>query len=131
MDEFLEPEKRKSKHIFRLYRRVFVLVFALAVLLQAVNFAQLQLKDYFTRLNDDFKVILTVAPEVAQDELTQMGESLSAKKDITSVNLFSPADALVTAHSGRRCIGRPSPVRKKSIMAMRTDKPLPCHSAYI
>ncbi len=42
MDEFLEPEKRKSKHIFRLYRRVFVLVFALAVLVQAVNFGELQ-----------------------------------------------------------------------------------------
>ena len=42
MDEFLEPEKRKSKHIYRLYSSVFVLVFALAVLLQEVNFAQLQ-----------------------------------------------------------------------------------------
>ena len=115
MDEFLEPEKRKSKHIFRLYRRVFVLVFALAVLLQAVNFAQLQLKDYFTRLNDDFKVILTVAPEVAQDELTQMGESLSAKKDITSVNLFSPADALAA-------LQKKNPQLTQSLLLMGRNK---------
>lgn len=115
MDEFLEPEKRKTKHIFRLYRRVFVLVFAVAVLLQAVNFAQLQLKDYFTRLNDDFKVILTVAPEVAQDELTQIGESLSAKKDITAVNLFSPADALAA-------LQKKNPQLTQSLLLMGRNK---------
>ncbi len=93
MDDFLEPEKRKSKHVFRLYRRVFALTFALAVLLQVVSFTQVQLKDYFNRLDREFKVILTVGPDVNPDELTQMGESLSAKEDILEVKLFSPADA--------------------------------------
>lgn len=94
MDDFLEPQKRRSKHVFRLYRRVFTLVFAVAVLLQVVSFTQVQLKDYFTRLDSEFKVILTVDPEVKTEELTQMGESLSAKEDIVEVKLFSPADAL-------------------------------------
>lgn len=94
MEDFLEDKPKKQKRAFRLHRRLFLLVFALAVLLQSLSFVQVQLGNYYHRLENDFKVILVVDGNFNNDVLTQMGESLSAKEDITDVKLFAPDDAL-------------------------------------
>ncbi|MBR3603514.1 MAG: permease-like cell division protein FtsX [Elusimicrobiaceae bacterium] len=97
MDDFLQEKPKKRKHaavVFRGYRRLFVLVLAIAVLWQAVSFLQKQLSAYHAQLVRDFKVILAVSQEAKNDALASLGESLNAKEDILNVKLFSPQDAL-------------------------------------
>lgn len=97
MEDFLQEKptkKRTHKVMGRGYRRVFVLVFAIALLWQAVSLMQCQLKQYHQALAEDFKVVLAVAIPASNETLQAWGESLNAKEDILSVNLFSAQDGL-------------------------------------
>ena len=98
MEDFLENKPKKkviTKVLFHGYRRLFVLVFAVALLWQGVSLLQDKLHGYHQALTQDFKVLLAVTANADNDALRVMGESLSAKEDIVSVKLFSPADGLV------------------------------------
>lgn len=96
MDDFLQdkPRKNHSGVLFRGHRRLFVLVFAVAVLWQCVSFLQMQLSAYYRTLRDDFKVVLAVTQSTDNAALAVLGDSLSSKEDILAVKLFSPQDAL-------------------------------------
>ena len=97
MDDFLQDKPKKNKGsavVFRGYRRLFALVFAVAVLWQCVSFLQMQLSKYHHALADDFKLVLAVTQNTDNAALTELGDSLSNKEDVLSVKLFSPQDAL-------------------------------------
>lgn len=97
MEDFLQDKPKKAKGsavLFRGYRRLFALVFAVAVLWQSVSFLQMQLGKYHRALARDFKVVLAVAQPLDNPALAALGESLSAKADVQTVKLFSPQDAL-------------------------------------
>ena len=118
MDDFLEEKKKSAKaprHVFRLHRRLFLLVFAVAVLLQSLVFVDMRLKDYYKELDGSFKVILTVSGQADNAALEQMGESLNQKEDITAVRLFSPQDAL-------EAVKRQNPPRTEALLLMGINK---------
>ncbi|MBQ8843609.1 MAG: hypothetical protein IJ016_02335 [Elusimicrobiaceae bacterium] len=97
MEDFLQEKPKRKKHsavVFRGYRRLFVLVFAVAVLWQAVSLLQKQLSAYHGQMVHSFKVILTVVQPQKNDVLAALGESLNGKEDILNVKLFSPQDAV-------------------------------------
>ncbi len=97
MDDFLQdkPKKNKgSKTVFHGHRRLFALVFAVAVLWQGVSFVQKQLSVYHHALANDFKVVLAVTGQDDNKALSALGESLSTKEDVMAVKLFSPQDGL-------------------------------------
>ncbi len=97
MDELFEPESKKTtrpKQVGRLYRKLFLLVFAIALVTQGLLLVEKGLADYYQSLQDSFKVILTVDAPVDTTVLEQWGQSLNQKQDITSVRLLSPEDAL-------------------------------------
>lgn len=83
-----------EKHIFRLHRRLFLLVFAVAVLWQALLLVDMRLGQYYASLSDSFKVILTVDTPMDNARLAQVGEGLNQKEDVQSVRLFSSQDGL-------------------------------------
>jgi len=118
MEDFLETKKNateKPKHVFRLYRRLFLLVFAVAVLLQSLLFVDARLSRYYEELDASFKVILTVDGTADNAALEQMGESLNQKEDIVSVRLFSPQDAL-------EAVRRQNPQLTESLLLMGKNK---------
>ena len=97
MDELFEssPKRHKqNKQIGHLHRKVFLLVFSIALLVQGLVFVDKGLADYYAALNESFKVILTVDAPVETTLLEQWGQTLNQKEDITSVHLLSPEDAL-------------------------------------
>lgn len=98
-ENFLEEKPKNAKppkQVFRLHRRLFLLVFAVAVLFQSVLFLQTCLNRYYRALDRDFKIILTVSKKMDNAALANLGDSLNQKTDITEVKLFSPQDALET-----------------------------------
>ena len=97
MEDFMQETKKKkaAKPLFRGYRRLFLLVLAVALLGQVVSFLQGQLSQYHAQLKNDFKVILAVTTADTNETLTAWGESLSAKEDILAVKLFSPQDGVL------------------------------------
>ena len=119
LNEFFEGKKKKtaaeSKHVFRLHRRLFLLVFAVAVLLQSVVFVDMRLGSYYREMDENFKVLLTVNGENGNQKLEEIGKSLSQKKDITSVRLFSPQDALET-------VRRQNPQLTEALLLMGKNK---------
>ncbi|MBP5429643.1 MAG: permease-like cell division protein FtsX [Elusimicrobiaceae bacterium] len=97
MDELFETDDKKKKvpkQIGHLYRKLFLLVFAVALLAQGLVIVEKTLTDYYDRLADSFKVILTVDDTADDVTLQQWGQTLSQKQDITSVHLLSSEDAL-------------------------------------
>ena len=96
MDDFLQDKPKKPKGsavVFHGHRRLFVLVFAVAVLLQCVSFVQMQISNYHQALVQNFKLVLALTQPVDNPSLVALGDSLSSKEDITAVKLFSPQDA--------------------------------------
>ena len=83
-----------QKQMFHLHRRLFLLVFATAVLWQALLLVDMRLSQYHQALSDSFKVLLTVDGDTDNVALAQLGESMNQKTDIASVRLFSSQDAL-------------------------------------
>ena len=97
MDELFESESKKithSKQVGHLYRKLFLLVFAIALVVQGLLLVEKGLTDYYRALQDSFKVILTVDTPMEAAVLEQRGQSLNQKNDITSVRLLSSDDAL-------------------------------------
>ncbi len=97
MDELFEPEtnkKKQPKQLGRLYRKVFLLVFAIALLAQSMLLIEKGLADYYRTLQNSFKVLLTIDTPTDSDTMQQWENSLSQTQDITSVRLLSPEDAL-------------------------------------
>lgn len=97
MDELFEPETKKNtptKQVGRLYRKLFLLVLAIALVAQGLVLVEKGLTDYYHTLQDSFKVILTVNTPADTTIMEQWGQSLNQKQDITSVRLLSPEDAL-------------------------------------
>jgi hypothetical protein len=94
MEEFLEEKPKQQANTIRGYRRLFLLVFSLALLWQVVGFIQVQLTQYHGALVNDFKMLLVVVDVPDNEALNTLGESLNSKDDITSVKLYSPQDAL-------------------------------------
>ena len=77
MEDFLQEKPKRKKHsavVFRGYRRLFVLVFAVAVLWQAVSLLQKQLSAYHGQMVHSFKVILTVVQPQKNDVLAALQE---------------------------------------------------------
>ena len=96
-DDFLHEKSTKFprvKRTVRIHGRLFVLVFAIALLWQGLLLVDKRLSAYHADLYNSFKVILTVENVPDNETLEQMGETLNQKKDITSVKLFSSQDAL-------------------------------------
>ena len=97
MDELFEPELKptaRPKQLGHLYRKLFLLVFSIALIAQGLFLVEKGLTDYYHTLQDSFKVILTVDSPVDSKTLEQWGQSLNQKQDITHVRLLSPEDAL-------------------------------------
>ncbi len=117
MADFLDNEAAsvKPKHVGRLYRRLFLLVFAVAVLWQSVLFIDMRLGAYYRELADSFKVVFVVQGQPSNAVLEQMGESLNQKTDIASVRLFSPADGL-------EAVRRQNPQLAESLLLMGKNK---------
>ena len=82
------------KQVFRLHRRLFLLVFAVAMLWQGLLLVDTRLGQYHQALADSFKVLLTVDGKTDNAVLIQMGETLNQKADVASVKLYSSQDAL-------------------------------------
>lgn len=89
-----EQPKTTPAQKLKLHRRLFLLVFAVALLWQTLLVVQTRLEQYYSDMNQAFKVILTVDTPADNTALVQMGETLNQKADIASVKLFSSADAL-------------------------------------
>jgi len=87
---------KKTKAGFRLHYKLFLLVFGVALLWQSLIFMDMRLTDYARTLQDSFKIILKINGPVDSATLTQIGESLNQKKDIASVKLYSPQEAMET-----------------------------------
>lgn len=115
VDLLAENTSAKPKHILRLYRRLFLLVFAVAVLWQSLLFVDAKLGNYYRELSDSFKVILVVEGRPSNETLEQMGESLNQKTDVFSVRLYSPDDALAE-------VRRQNPQLTESLLLMGKNK---------
>ncbi len=99
MDELFETEEPKpktAKQVWRLHRKLFLLVFATALLAQGWLLGHKGLSEYHRALLNDFKVLLTVDSPVDDAQLAQWQETLSQQPQIRSVRLFSPQEALQT-----------------------------------
>ncbi len=117
MTDFLEDKKASAapKHVFRLHRRLFLLVFAVAVLWQTLLFLDMRLDSYYRELAASFKVIFVVNGQPSNAALEQMGETLNQKEDVASVRLFSPADGL-------EAVRRQNPQLAESLLLMGKNK---------
>ncbi len=97
MNQAKEQEQAtQPKQIFRLHRKLFLLVFAIALLWQVVLGLDTWTHWYAQELQNSFKVILTVQGNLDNDKLSQLGDQLNRNNDILTVRLFSPQDALQT-----------------------------------
>ncbi len=119
-EDFLKAETatttaKEPKHLFRLYRRLFLLVFAVAVLWQGLLLVDTRLAQYYRDLENTFKVILTAPGKTDNASLEQWGESLNQKQDIVSVKLFSPQDGL-------EVVRRQNPQLAESLLLMGKNK---------
>lgn len=110
-----ETKKAAPPPVFRLHRRLFLLVCAVAVLWQCLLFIDMHVQRYAAELRDAFKVVLTVDGKVSNEALAQMGESLNQKTDIVTVKLFSPED-------GMAIVRRQNPQLAESLLLMGKNK---------
>ena len=97
MDDNFELEMKEvhtPKQVGHLHRKLFLLVFAVALLVQGWLIIEKGLNDYYRQLADSFKVILTVDGPAEPAQLEEWGQTLNQKEDITTVRLLSPEDAL-------------------------------------
>lgn len=106
---------KKTRGGFRLHGKLFLLVFAIALLWQSLIFVDMRLTDYARSLQDTFKMVLTVNEPENNEKLAQIGESLNQKKDIVAVKLYSPQDALLT-------VQKQNPQLAQSVLLMGKNK---------
>ena len=96
-DFFSDAQTRQAascKHVFRLHRRLFLLVFAVAVLWQSLLLIDMRLEQYYRELNDSFKVILTLPDNTAPEKLSHLQEFLKNQAEVATVKFVSPSEAL-------------------------------------
>lgn len=101
MDELFEMEKkeeRRPKQIGHLYRKLFLLVFGIALLAQGLLWVEKGLSSYYAILKDSFKVVLTVNSQASSEQLEQWAQQLDQKPQVASVRLFSAEEALSVVH---------------------------------
>lgn len=90
-----EDKKNASqRQVFRLHRRLFLLVFAVAVLWQGLLLVDMRLGQYYQALSDSFKIILTVDGQTDNTVLGQIGERINQMPQVARVKLFSPQDGM-------------------------------------
>ena len=106
-----EQKPVSQKHIFHLQRRLFLLVFAVAVLWQGLLLIDMRLGQYYNELSRTFKIILTIDGKTDNAVLMQMGEGINQKADVASVKLFSAKDGL-------EVVRRQNPQLAQSILLM-------------
>ena len=97
MDDNFELEMKEvhaPKQVGHLHRKLFLLVFAVALLGQGWLVVEKGLSEYYRQLADSFKVILTVDGPAEPAQLEEWGQTLNQKAAISSVRLLSPEDAL-------------------------------------
>ena len=97
MTNFLEDSTTKKQEKTSAacgYRRLFVLVLAIALLGQMISFIHMQLRTYHYSLLKDFKVVLVVTGQQSNEELTAIGERINSQEEVAEVKLFSPQDGL-------------------------------------
>ena len=83
-----------SKQVGHLHRKLFLLVFSVALLAQGWLVVEKGLSGYHRQLVDSFKVILTVDGPAEPAQLEEWGSALNQKAEIASARLLSPEDAL-------------------------------------
>ena len=116
----LTPDKTSAKisakkQGIHLHRRLFLLVFAVAVLWQALLLVDTRLTQYYEALSDSFKVILTIDGKTDNAVLAHIGESMNQKADVSSVKLYSSQDAL-------EVVRRQNPQLAGSLLLMGRNK---------
>lgn len=97
MDDNFELEFKEvhtPKQVGHLHRKLFLLVFAVALLAQGWLLMEKGLSNYYRQLADSFKVILTVDGPAEAAQLEEWDQTLHQKEDITSVRLLSSDEAL-------------------------------------
>ena len=97
MDELFEPELKEvhaPKHMGHLYRKLFLLVLAVALLGQGLLLVEKGLSSYYQQLQDSFKIILAVQAPLSADQLEQYSQALNQQEEVAAVRLFSPEEAL-------------------------------------
>lgn len=114
-DLFEENPAPAEKTKLRLHRRLFLLVFAVALLWQTLLIVHTRLEQYYSDIHQTFKIILTVDTKADNAALAQMGETLNQKADIASVKLFSSADAL-------KVVQQQNPQLAQSLLLMGRSK---------
>lgn len=97
MDDNFELEMKEvhiPKQVGHLHRKLFLFVFAVALLVQGWLVIEKGLSSYYSQLANSFKVILTVDSPAEVAQLEEWGKTLNQKEDIISVRLLSSEDAL-------------------------------------
>ena len=93
MDDFFEATEKKTHtatQVAHLHRKLFLLVFAISLLIQGWLLADKGLSEYHEVLQQSFKVILTLDGPADNAQLEKWGQDLNAQLAITEVKLFSP-----------------------------------------
>lgn len=87
-----------SNIVFRGYRRVFFLVFALAMLMQAAAFMQNRIAGALKLVNDDFKIVLALNNANTQ-QAKDFHAFLDGIKGVTSVAVIEPDTVLASLNN--------------------------------
>jgi hypothetical protein len=90
--------EKKKKHTFRLYRKLFLLVFALAMLWQGILLMDNYAKNYYAQLKKSFKVLLTLSDNIKAEELNKLGEKIRLEDGIEKVSVFDVEQAMAEVH---------------------------------
>ena len=97
MDDFFEATEKQTHtpvQVAHLHRKLFLLVFAITLLIQGWLLADKGLAEYHAALQDSFKVVLTLDGSADNAQLETWGQELNNQPSITQVRLFSPEDAM-------------------------------------
>lgn len=97
MKNIFETEEKPVPHsnqIAHLHRRLCLLVFALALLLQGLLSVEKSVGDYYQWLAQSFKIILTVEVPANQEQLTSWQAELAQQPEVDQVRVFSADEAL-------------------------------------
>ena len=86
--------EKKAGFRFRIYRKIFLLIFAAAVLVQGVLLADNYAGRYYDTLKNSFKVLLPLQEELSESALKDLAAQLRRQEGIAAVEEFSSRDAL-------------------------------------
>ena len=89
-----EPKTSRPSQMGHLHRKLFLLVFAIALLVQGLLGVEKGINDYYHWLADSFKVILTVEGSPTPEQLDGWQAELARQDEVEQVRLFTPQEAL-------------------------------------